>query len=191
MSIRVGDVDHRTRLPLWHPVTPILRRADVCTTFSSTRSQRVCSMIRGSSVARPMSDLSSRSRRDNAGTRMYNGIHFREDPSPWLWMAIIVWGMPVIRMSRGLLSLPYLDESEPSFGCLCADAALTPALRLSHGRQITTASNHSHDSRSLRLDRNGAALVIARPRAHPHEAARPRNPQCGLLAGGCARLPHK
>jgi hypothetical protein len=42
MSIRVEDVDHRTRLPLWHPVTPILRRADVCTTFSSTRSQRVC-----------------------------------------------------------------------------------------------------------------------------------------------------
>jgi hypothetical protein len=67
---------------------------------------------------------------------MYNGIHFREDPSSWLWTAIIVWGMPVIRMSRGLLSSPCLDESEQGFGCLCADAVHKRLDSLT-GRQIT------------------------------------------------------
>jgi hypothetical protein len=67
---------------------------------------------------------------------MYNGIHFREDPSSWLWTVIIVWGIQVIRKLRGLLSSPCLNESEPGFGCLCADA-VHQRLDSHTGRQIT------------------------------------------------------
>ena len=54
-----------------------------------------------------------------------------------------------------------LCRGELRFGCLCAEAIHNLAL----GVEPLTTSNHSYDFKSLELDQNGAALVVARPRA--------------------------